>query len=348
VNRICMTWLIGVGLAVLPAGLLSAQTQASSTMTGDSSNNQRPTITLQQAVAQLVAEAKETWARTQDWPTSQSDFADRVGVAMYEDEALKGMARRLHANPALDAYIKWQLLSFVPNLDLVDAKQMSKILGDLPPLLDQPEPRAQRVDTNSGGGGGSGLVMSMQQAYVSDLIPVVTNGVVAYKPVVGVVDVGTMLQADGVVASSNQVTMTMQAVSSDLIRLRQFTTQLNTPNMRLRSQLDAAIPDGMNKLQLLFLGVRDRLNAADPTLNQAMQQLVDATARMRYSKDITPATRQWLIGQLKTMKPPRTTIVRSIEIVSDTKFQTHREKVELPPQMVAAAIANLQGREPSP
>ena len=53
----------------------------------------------------------------------------------------------------------------------------------------------------TGGGGNAWIATGQQMAYIADLVPVVGNGVAAYRPIIGTITEGSVLQVDDVVVT---------------------------------------------------------------------------------------------------------------------------------------------------
>lgn len=97
-------------------------------------------------IQQLAAEAKAA-LRNKDAtfpPRAESDFAETAGGTLGSEDVVKSMQRRLDRVPLVDAYIKWQLLSFEPKLKELGAADIIKVFDALPEL--QPRDQVSRSD----------------------------------------------------------------------------------------------------------------------------------------------------------------------------------------------------------
>ena len=123
-----------------------------------------------QVMIQLNKEAIDAWRDNQPWPRDKSNYAQRANITLPNADLVRILSQRMHSNPALDGYVKWQILSFHPDLAGLAIKTYRQIIATLPGLLRQPQPS---VPNPSGGGGGYGISLGSQMAIVNSRI---TNG----------------------------------------------------------------------------------------------------------------------------------------------------------------------------
>ena len=64
-----------------------------------------------------------------------------------------------------------------------------------------------------GGGGNAWIATGQQMAYIADLVPVVGNGVAAYRPIIGTITEGSVFQVDDVVVTIYRRTVHVALVS---------------------------------------------------------------------------------------------------------------------------------------
>ena len=57
------------------------------------------------------------------------------------------------------------------------------------------------TEAGTGGGGNAWIATGQQMAYIADLVPVVGNGVAAYRPIIGTITEGSVFQVDDVVVT---------------------------------------------------------------------------------------------------------------------------------------------------
>ncbi len=97
-----------------------------------------------QAVAKLADEARTALKDDQPFPRSESDYAKGDTETLTGDEVLKLLMKKLDRNPTVDAYIKWQLLSYEPDLAAVKPADAMRLIAAMPAFepagrLDKPD-----------------------------------------------------------------------------------------------------------------------------------------------------------------------------------------------------------------
>lgn len=305
------------------------------------------------AITRIVAEARASWDARSNWPVRLSESAQAAVSAVPDAARLAAMADRLHENPAVDAYLRDV---FLPDqIEITDAnrQQVHGMLSVMPQLIGAPRPVLRTGGTPTTGRaalpnaeGYGWIFIGTQQAYVRDLEPVVANGVVAYKPVIGVLSTGTLLEVNGVATAGSKVMLGIRRTSADLVRMRNFVVTANQPNDRFRRRLVAALPPGAERMDAMLSNVDDRLRANDEAYAPAMEAFVAEARRMSASTGLNKAVRTALIAKLDRMSRYQDTQIRRIEIKGSNQYQVHRDNVALDPERVAAATAYLRGEQP--
>src|SRR5687767_104893 len=79
-------------------------------------------VAVSQALVQISQEARKTWAKNKTLPEHECNFAQRKNWRVDQAELLAALSRKVNPEPAIDAYVRWQLLSFGPEWDKVDAE----------------------------------------------------------------------------------------------------------------------------------------------------------------------------------------------------------------------------------
>ncbi len=294
----------------------------------------------------IVREAKASWEAGGQWPRSVSDFAEDSRYTIDPVELHAALGRRLYRNPALDAYAKWQLMSFGAEVSEMDAERRRAVFQNLPQVVGQPQPRVRDRSRRGGGDGRAFIFIGRQRAFVADLRPVVVNGVVAFDPEIAVISEGTLLDVEGVVTANRSVMLTVRAASSQLTNLRNFATQLNQPIFRFRAAIADQLPPGAERLAFYFQDAADRAQAGNPSFKPALSRFVDETRRLRTSRDLSPRVRRRMIEQVKQLARHRQELIREIEIVGEDQYQVHKTTIAVPEDVVHRAVANLEGRAP--
>lgn len=114
---------------------------------------------LRQAVRALTQEARDV--RATGMPEgAQPDFAARHDGELAIETIQNALAASQHRDPFIDAYIRWQLLSFQPPFPELDDRAFLRLLRNLPALVENPRgeqafmelvARAEKMDALSPG-----------------------------------------------------------------------------------------------------------------------------------------------------------------------------------------------------
>ena len=101
-------------------------------------------VTVREVVKELAAEARASLKDQGIWPRQEADYAAKKHLSLDSDVVIKSLGRRLDRNPAVDGYIKWQLLSFKPDLTRASRRQHGAIVKALPKLAPRPGPTSKQ------------------------------------------------------------------------------------------------------------------------------------------------------------------------------------------------------------
>lgn len=86
----------------------------------------------------LAAEAARELKGVGAFPRKESDYAQVTNTRLPSQAVVDALGRRLDRNPAVDAYVKWQLLSYQPVYSEAGEKGYESIVRGLPSLLPRP------------------------------------------------------------------------------------------------------------------------------------------------------------------------------------------------------------------
>lgn len=101
--------------------------------------------TLDAVVALLAAEARLIVAAGLE-PPAEADFSRRYAVAPDAGTLLDALRRRLDGDPFVDAWVRYQLSSFDPDLGALDDRAFEEFLHRAPPLVENPAARPQALE----------------------------------------------------------------------------------------------------------------------------------------------------------------------------------------------------------
>ncbi|HEX7010821.1 MAG TPA: hypothetical protein VF184_12635 [Phycisphaeraceae bacterium] len=221
----------------------------------------------------------------------EPDFAQVHRVRLDPLELHQALTRRLHADAGLDAYLRWQLLSFEPELEHWSMAQHAALIHALPPI----RPLQAQAGGNRPGLDGLGLS----------------------APTLGVVRSGAVLDASAFVPAHDPryVVLNMQASQTNVIRIRQIAQTMARPQplppadadenakvIRYREALIERLPRRSGvRLIARFQDVRDRLAAGDPSTPVATEALMAELAHLDRDVQVDPATRRMLRNWAKSL-----------------------------------------------
>jgi hypothetical protein len=263
--------------------------------------------TLAVAITKLRSEALESWGRGKGWPRDKSDFAASMNWTIPADGIITALGRPLDRNPAIDAYIKWQLLSFGPDLSNLSSENFARIFTAAPHPLDAPVPRTEKRGSDQG----AMMFFGRQTAYLADLDPVVGKGVVAYRPRMGVVGQGVGV---GNVDERVDLLQTVERANRSLIESRKLVQSANASVLAYRAALIERAPDddAAMKMGVLLKDVRDRVAAGDDSFADAMRRLMDEAPGLTRSPDMTDEARARLTEWATALAKMKTTVVTRV------------------------------------
>lgn len=327
--------LFALVLALALCVTTAAQPPRGRVTAADSAAPEPKLTTLAVVISQLKREATKTWREREHWPRGIANFAQDKNWALPETDVVRGLTRRLHDEPAIDAYVKWQLLSFVDELPAEDAAPIDKISAHAPQPLAQPVVREEWFATS--GPGRAYFVSGTQTSYVRGYRAVVADGAVGLVPQIGVISSGAVLDAEG---STKTYRSIISQVNRKLEAERQKIELANRPILAYREALIRLVPDDGARLAMAVQDVRDRLNAGDPGAEDAMLRLVQQTERLPSS--LPARVRGKLarsVGELGKLRKP---VVESIYLDDRGKIAANHHIVCVLPGDVETIIHRLQ------
>ncbi len=105
--------------------------------------DQAKTIAVRDAVRELAAEAHKTLEVGGPFARDASNYAETSGTTVDSDDLLKALSSRLDPQPAVDGYIKWQLLSYGLPWSELSPRDLIRVIDGLPAwtAMGQPDRR---------------------------------------------------------------------------------------------------------------------------------------------------------------------------------------------------------------
>ncbi len=95
-------------------------------------------------VRDLIEEGREAIKTSKKWPRTEPDFATKHNLKAEKDEVVAALSRRIDRNPALDGYVKWQLLSFLPKDPQFSSRDFGALVRGLPEFLTMAQPTSSQ------------------------------------------------------------------------------------------------------------------------------------------------------------------------------------------------------------
>ncbi len=280
----------------------------------------------------LKAELRRSDTR---WPRSTASFAHDVGWRVAEAELVDALTRSLAADRPTDGYLKWQVLSFEPDLRSVGWERLRSVIEHMPAPLSQPEP-----DIDRRGGDGALAFSGSVKHIVSGAEAVVAPGVAAHKPIITALPSGTVM---GNVPE--RLVRTAGRANQRLRRAKERVAAENRPIFRYREALIPRLPrrNGI-RLEARIRDVRARVEAGDPSsrkavdrLRRAVEQASDSGLLLRMSR----ARRRRLATGVQELGRLETPVAESVGTGGDSGIRVRQRIVNVPRRSVQLILGEL-------
>ncbi len=298
----------------------------------------RKIVTISIAINAIRAEVQQSWRKSKSWPRTDISFAKERKWLIRNEEIVRGLTRRLDRNPAIDAYIKWQLLGFNAELKNVDPETLRRIVATTPQLLPQPKPQIKKKPK----GPAVSMNFGTRINYVRDLDPVVGNGAALYRPRVGSVSSGssqTVSRED----YNRQLIQAVKVANEKLVEARKTVAAINKAIQTYRQDLIKYLPaEGGIRLGMMLKDVRDHAAAGDPNTRIVMQRAIDASKTLGKDKSINPRQRATLAHWTRQLPNIRTSVVQSLEVDKNYKVLPVYHVIRVRKSESEKLLTNLQ------
>jgi hypothetical protein len=297
--------------------------------------------TLAVAIQALRKEAADSWKANADWPRKEADFATDKNWAIPPEQVIQAMTRKLDPNAGIDAYIKWQLTSFGGDLAGADEETLRRISASTPKPVAQMVIREEWLANSDPAR--SYMVIGRQVSYVRGLSAVVGTGVAAYKPQIGVVTEGAVLDVEAMA----QMRLTIvRRINVDLEDTRKDVAASNIAIHAFREKLTSLYPDTKGlRLAMQMKDVRDRLEAGDTTTLDAFDKLKADAKSAPADATISPQVRHTLLEWAQALAAMRTPVTDSVVLVGD-QIKPKNSFVSLPKDELQVLIGYFQSSPP--
>ena len=208
----------------------------------------------------------------------------------------------------------------------------------MPDLTRLPVPPTPRNVLRGDEQGGGYFFSGVQRAFISDLRPVPGTRLMA--PQLSVLNSGTGIATK----NADEIIEENRSVAYDLVQSADVIVRLNIPATLYRDGLIALLPvaEGV-KLEAMFIDMKDRIEAGDPTYKDAAQAFFDEAQRTRDDAGIPEKVRANLIHQLRNLARHTTYVAKNVEIARNGDMKVEREAIAFPKQHVETLIGFLKG-----
>lgn len=331
-----------VMLGLLASGLAFAADEVEELPGRVKPNPKRPTGKLpliSKITDDLSKEARVGWGENKKWPHVEADYSTRADTAMTNRQLIAALMKRQDSHPAVDGYVRWQLLSFVPDFTEAKPIELKRMIGTLPSLTRLPiPPEAKNVLDKGNGGGGGYFFSGTQRAFISDLRPVPGANLAA--PTLSVLGGGSGLNLE----KPEEVIEKSRGAAYDLVQSRGIIEKLNVPTYNFRVGLIHMLPnEGGIKLEALFEHMKDTIEAGDPHYKEACQDFYNEAFRTQADASVPEKTRYSLVQQVKALSPRTILVVVDVKIDNAGNMKVEREGVKFPKEHVPQLLAYLLG-----
>jgi hypothetical protein len=290
------------------------------------------TISIARAITALSNEAHAAWAKSQPWPRAQSDLAQTQALRVANDDLIRALHRRLDPTTPIEAYIKWQLLSFSPDLSKQPTEVYRRLIALMPDIKAQPEPN---LPSAAPAGGGNGMTIGTSRAIIVGRQPIPgTNG--GSRPILGTIDTATSTGGD-----SGPPFDPVQA-QEQLAHGQSEAARANQSVLAYRDGLIPRLPqDGGVRLAAMIADLKSRIVAGDPSVPMAVDRLA---AECRQPGAGLPISADWhgpILGGLRMLARLRTPVTDDIGIGDKGALAVRSHVVLVPPEALIDMIRGL-------
>ncbi len=287
----------------------------------------------------IANEARRDWKKERAF-RRYADYSSRVQFGLSNRQIIAALLKKQDNHPAVDAYIRWQLLSFAPDFSALREFEYKRLVATMPDLTHLPPPPKPGNILKGENGSGAYFFSGRQRAFLSDLVPVPGTG--ASNPRLSVINSGAGISA--ATFDPQKAISVARDHTYDYVKAKSTVEYLNGPAIHYRDALVRMLPAGAGvRLEAMFVDMKDRIYAGDPGYKTAAQEFFNEAQRTRNDKSIDARTRAKLVYQMRDLSRKRTAVVRKIQIDDAGNMREEHDVVAFPKKFVPPLIANLKG-----
>jgi hypothetical protein len=288
------------------------------------------TVPIGRVTTALSKEAHEVWDRQQPWPRTQPDLAQKQALRVSNDDLVLVLSRRLDSSPAIDAYMKWQLLSFQPDLAQQKAELCRRIIGAMPEVRAQPEPELPESEPATGG-----MTIGAQRTIVSGMQPV--PGTHVSRPILSTIGAGAGLGNTG---SANDYDL--GRAQQDLAVGQVAAQRVNVTVLAYRDALIQRLPRaGGLRVAAMLADLKSRIICGEPSVPAAAQRLLAECQDPGPALPLSPDWHGPILGVLRELLNLRVAVTSKIGVNDRGVLTLERHDVFVPPDTVLVMVRSL-------
>ena len=312
-------------------------------------------IAIELLVDRLVTEAETGWLRNDNWPRREPSFAGEFDLVLAGDEIISALGRSLHNDVAMDGYIKWQLLSFNPKIDLMSTKLAKSVVAALPRIIPQPSPidRLPRKKTRIKAA--SFVLKGQHPPFIPPLSPIFADrGLYHLKHQSTIISSGAAVGGVGQtkerplhidMRDHERLTEVVEQGNEQLLKLRRIVQDANRPAILYRNAVIKQLPQrGGIRLGAMYQDMADRIHAGEATHAEAAYRFVRECAARTRDRSVKSSLRKRLISELRNLHRVRVDVTRSVTTIEVNRFRVDIDEVGLSDENLNAAIDALKGK----
>jgi len=250
----------------------------------------------------------------------QLDFAEERGWALDRAELIKALAKPQARNRGLDAYVRWQLLSFDPDFSKMTTAQMDGLIRGMARMEGYPNTVSLVSDPGSQPG----------------------NLVNAVSGSVGNQRVGLDRRSDQQKRRPPTNAEIVEATNAKLAHQHAQAKASNALVVRYREALIGRLPDGgAAKLTAMIEDLRTRVEAGDPSHVDAAKRLLAASEKAKADTTLTADQRKKLSDAVAIAAGKKWPVVEKVKLTGGGQITYEASYAVVDPNTAVQIRKNL-------
>lgn len=320
---------------------------------GDADEAAPDAVPIGRVLSQLKTEAQAQWKEDLTFPRQASDFAQESGVTVDHAAVITALQRRVNLQAPIDAYIKWQLLSFDVDLSHLDDKELRRIVVRMPRMKRPPKPRLSGVQRSQAGGGmgfqmgaqmplQSGRSRPGQQGAVKSVRKVGDKTIVERRPLPETQSGFSMGSSS---SGSTRTTDPRRAVERANQRLQNDRKEYEATNRIIVTYRDALLDrlpmHASMRLDVMLDDLDERIRAGDRSFSDSYNRFIGEVERRQSTDPMPDERRVMLARRLYRIGRRHTTVVQSVSIDASGRIVQRGASIRLGNQAALRGLGAL-------